>query len=99
MDTKDSADLEGTGLSERKGGGAGVCSMVSRVSILRGGGSTFRTKLMLGKQQFGEWAGEGSESPFGDTSVEIPAEPLGWKYELSLGERLLSKIPTEVISG
>ena len=37
MDTKDSADLEGTGFSERKGGGAGVCSMVSRVSILRGG--------------------------------------------------------------
>ena len=24
MDTKDSADLEGTGLSEHKGGGAGV---------------------------------------------------------------------------
>lgn len=54
---------------------------------------------MLGKQQFGEWAGEGSESPFGDTSLEIPAEPLGWKYELSLAERLLSKIPTEIISG
>jgi hypothetical protein len=54
---------------------------------------------MLGKQQFGEWAGEGSENPSGDTSLEIPAEPLGWKYELSLGERLLSKIPTEIISG
>ena len=34
---KDSADLEGTGLSEHKGGGAGACSMVSRVSTLRGG--------------------------------------------------------------
>ena len=37
MGTKDSADLEGTGFSGCKGGGAGVGSMVSRVSILRGG--------------------------------------------------------------
>ena len=44
---------------------------------------------MLGKQQFGERAGEGSEKPFGGSTFGRPAEPLGWIYESSLGERLL----------